>query len=129
MRRHGEVRPVDSLAGTGSVPALGRVQLRLRQRAGGIGALGVGGAQRRKGGQRSRFAGGDRAGHRNVVAVAVEGVVAGGELQAAVAAEVRRYILEQRLERVGDGGCELDELEAAQAHGVVKQIGHENLQQ
>jgi hypothetical protein len=39
------------------------------------------------------------------------------------------HFFKQGLQRVGDGGSELDELEATQAHGVVKQIGHENLQQ
>ena len=38
------------------------------------------------------------------------------------------HFLEQRLQRVGNRRGELDELEATQTHGVVKQIGHENLQ-
>jgi hypothetical protein len=35
---------------------------------------------------------------------------------------------EQGLQGVGNRGGELDELKATQAHGVVKQIGHVNLQ-
>ena len=39
------------------------------------------------------------------------------------------HFLEQRLQRVGNRRGELDKLEVTQTHGVVKQIGHLNLQQ
>ena len=58
------------------------------------------------------------------VALAVEHHVFG----AVLGHQREAHLLEQRLQGVGGGGCELDELEAAQAHGVVKHIGHENLQ-
>ncbi len=35
------------------------------------------------------------------------------------------HLLEQGLQGVGKGRGEFDELESAQAHGIVKQIGHE----
>jgi hypothetical protein len=38
------------------------------------------------------------------------------------------HFLEQGFKHPGHRGRKLDELEAAQAHGVVKQISHENLQ-
>jgi hypothetical protein len=38
------------------------------------------------------------------------------------------HFFKQGLQGVGDGGSELDKLETAQTHGVIKQIGHVNLQ-
>ena len=36
----------------------------------------------------------------------------------------KAQFFKQGLEHIGRGGCKLDEFEAHQAHGVVKQIGH-----
>jgi hypothetical protein len=73
--------------------------------------------------------GGEVAGQALRLAVDDEVDVALAVQQHVLAAVARHqgeaHLLEQGLQGVGGGCGEFDELEAAQAHGIVKQIGHE----